>query len=110
MSEDQLDDDQEFKPEGAFLYSFDEAIQRTAECLRNVGADEETIWNAFQTALETLRETVEDVTRVTNRANQHLPSLTDFRSTMQSPVQSPVPSVARSAHSRHRADRTPASA
>jgi hypothetical protein len=61
MPKDNPVNEQQFQPEDAFLFAFDEAIELTANCLRDAGADEETIWQAFRHSLAFLMDGLEDV-------------------------------------------------
>ncbi len=79
MPNDELPREQEFNPEGAFLYAFEEAIEITADCLRAVGADEATIWEAFRNSIKFLIESTHEVDRLRHEKSQDsLPGRRDY--------------------------------
>jgi hypothetical protein len=61
MASDLFEDDQELTPEEAFLYSLDDAIRATIQCLGSAGVNEEAIWSAFRSAVNTLHRATADV-------------------------------------------------
>jgi hypothetical protein len=49
-----FEEDRELTPEEAFLYSIDDAIRATIQCLTSAGVEEEVIWAAFGNAVKTI--------------------------------------------------------
>jgi len=61
METEDIEPDKEFTPEQAFVYSLDDAIRATANCLAKTGMTDKMIWAAFRKAIRTISEAAREI-------------------------------------------------